>query len=156
MYHIEYVTFILECLSCSHSFQDEVEILEGTFKALYDLPSSCFISFLSRYSATHFLVPQTWSHMHTHMCTNRGAQIYTHSYLPSEMNSAVSSYAVLLFLSFACCLGALPACSSLLVHLHVFLRSLSKTQSRHHLFWRKWPSILSVILCFGAPITALL
>ena len=41
------------------SIQDEVEILEGTFKALYDLPSSCFISFLSRYSATHFLVPQT-------------------------------------------------------------------------------------------------
>ena len=82
MYHTECITFILECLSCSHSFQDEVEILEDTLKALYDMPSSCFISFLSWYSATHFLVPHTWSHMHTHMDTNRGAQIYTRLIFP--------------------------------------------------------------------------
>lgn len=109
MYHAECITFILERLSCSHSFQDEVEILEDTLKALYDLPSSCFISFLSWYSATHFLVPQTWSHMHTHMGTNRGAQIYTHSYLPLEMNSALSSLCCSLT-PFLCLLLWCPSC----------------------------------------------
>lgn len=114
MYHIEYVTFILECLSCSHSFQDEDEILEGTFKALYDLPSLCFISFLSWYSATHFLVPQTWSHMHTHMCTNRGAQIYTHSSLGDELCCFLLCCSLIPFL----CL--LPWCPSCLFFLCLF------------------------------------
>lgn len=139
------------CLKPSVPFivQDEVETLEGAFKALYELASLYVISLLAALCHTA-PVFKTHSHVHTHAPTHRCTDPPT----LLRWTCPILSYSFVFVCWFdfgynLLLLFAVP----LLLFLAVFLWPPFKTQSRQRISSRKWPNVLSVRLCVGAPVT---